>query len=116
MTAKNPATCDLRGFNKRLTSSDITLLKRMYCDQTGNNVVTSPNWDQGNYPDNMIKVYPIKVDAGSVIEILFTDFMLEAPGRRCLDYVRIVDSDRTELLGEVSFSKIFILKTFQCSK
>ena len=74
-------------------------------DQTG--LVTSPNWGQGNYPDNLDKVYPIKVAAGSIIEILFTDFMLE--GRHsssCIfDWVKVVDGDGTELLGKVLFSK-----------
>ena len=88
----------------RLTDSDVTLLKKMYCDQTGNNLVTSPSWGSGNYPDNQNKVYPIKVEAGSVIEILFTDFMLEAHGSCDYDWVRIVDGDGTELMGKVTFS------------
>jgi len=69
-------------------------------DQTG--LVTSPNWGKGNYPVNLDKVYPIKVAAGSIIEILFTDFMLE--GRHsssCIfDWVKVVDGDGTELLGK----------------
>ena len=76
-------------------------------DQTG--LVPSPNWGQGNYPDNLDKVYPIKVAAGSTIEILFTDFMLEAPDYdavSCIfDWVKVVDGDGTELLGKVLFSK-----------
>ena len=115
MTAKNPATCSLSGYMTRLTDSDITLLKKMYCDQTGNNLVTSPSWGQGNYPDNLNKVYPIKVEAGSVIEILFTDFMLEAPGydaESCFDWVKVVDGDGTELLGKVLFSKRIIQSDF----
>ena len=103
MTAKDPATCSLSGYMTKLTASDITLLKKMYCDQTGNNLVTSPNWEQGNYLDNQNKVYPIKVAAGSVIEILFTDFMLEAHDSCSYDWVRIVDGDGTELLGKVTF-------------
>ena len=106
MTAKNPATCNLRSYNTRLTSSDITLLKKMYCNETGNNLVTSPSWGQGNYPHKMNKVYPIKVEAGSVIEILFTDFMLEAHESCSYDWVKIVDGDGTELLGKVIFSNI----------
>ena len=109
MTAKNPATCNLSGANTRLTHSDITLLKRMYCEQTGDNLVTSPNWGQGNYPDNLTKVYPLKVEVGSVIEIFFTDFMLEARGGRCYDWIRIVDGDESELLGMVSFEYIYRL-------
>ena len=108
MTAKNPATCNLSAANTRLTNSDITLLKRMYCDQTGNNIVTSPNWGQGNYPSNLNEDYPIKVEAGSVIEIFFTDFMLETHESCRYDWVRIVDGDGTELLKKVSFSNIFI--------
>ena len=118
MTAKNPATCDLSGYNKRLTNADITLLKRMYCNQTGNNIVTSPSWGQGNYPNNLNEDYPIKVEAGSVIEIFFTDFMLEAvagDGGFCYDWIRVVDGDGTELLKKVSFSNIF-LNPFKLSK
>ena len=103
MTAKDPATCSLRGSRNKLTDSDIFLLNKMYCHQTGNNLVTSPNWGQGNYPDNQNKVYPIKVDAGSVIEIFFTDFMLEAHSSCRFDWVRIVDGDGTELLRKVKF-------------
>ena len=96
----------------RLTNSDITLLKKMYCDQTGNNLVTSPSWGQGNYPDNLNKVYPIKVEAGSVIEILLTDFMLEAHESCSYDWVKIVDGDGTELLGKVTF--FYPMKSSQC--
>ena len=108
MTAKNPATCNLSGYRTRLTDSDIGLLNKMYCDQNGNNLVTSPSWGQGNYPDNQNKVYPIKVEAGSVIEILFTDFMLEAHDSCSYDWVRIVDGDGTELLGKVTFLHIYL--------
>ena len=76
----------------------------MYCDQSGNNIVISPNWGQGNYPDNLNKVYPIKVDTGSVIEILITDFMLEAQASCSYDWVKVVDGDGTELLGKVKSS------------
>ena len=106
MTAKDPATCSLSGYMTKLTDSDITLLKKMYCDQNGNNLVTSPSWGQGNYPDNQNKVYPIKVEAGNVIEILFTDFMLEAHDSCSYDWVRIVDGDGTELLGKVTLNVI----------
>ena len=105
MTAKDPATCSLYGDRTKLTDSDKFLLNKMYCDQTGNNLLTSPNWGQGNYPDNQNKVYPIKVEAGNIIEILFTDFTLEAHSTCRFDWVRIVDGDGTELLQKVTFIK-----------
>ena len=48
----------------------------MYCDGNGKNLITSPGYPS-NYPDNQDKTFPIKVTAGQVIEILFTDFNLE---------------------------------------
>ena len=108
MTAKNPATCNLSGYMTKLTNSDKNLLNKMYCDQNGNNLVTSPGWGQRNYPDNQNKVYPIKVEARSRIEIVFTDFMLESHSSCRYDWVRIVDGDGTELLGKVIFLHIYL--------
>ena len=76
----------------------------MYCDQTGNNLVTSPNWGISNYPDLSVEDYYLRVEEGYLIEILFTDFDLEARSSRglfCYDWVRIVDADGTELLAKV---------------
>ena len=77
----------------------------MYCDQTGNNLVTSPDWGINNYPNNFVKDYHLRVEEGYLIEILFTDFDLEGKDRsgNCVwDWVRIVDGDGTELLARVS--------------
>ena len=72
----------------------------MYCDSTGNNLITSPNYPNSNYPDNLDKSYPIKVADGHIIEILFTDFALEAHSACAYDWVQIVDGDGTELLAK----------------
>ena len=71
----------------------------MYCDNNGNNLVTSPSYPN-NYPDNQDKTYPIKVTTGQVIEILFTDFALE-PHTSCeYDWVSVTDGDGSTLLAK----------------
>ena len=77
----------------------------MYCDQTGNNLVTSPNWGIGNYPDLSVEDYHLRVEEGYLIEIRFTDFDLEGRSRQsgsCYDWVQIWDADGTELMAKVS--------------
>jgi len=98
MTPKDPNNCDLSGYMTQLTAADVTLLKKMYCDSNGNNLISSPNYPNSNYPDNQNKEYPIKVATGSIIEILFTDFNLEAHASCAYDWVQVVDADGTELL------------------
>jgi len=45
MTPLDPANCDLSSSKNVLTATDITLLKKMYCDGgTGENVVVSKNF------------------------------------------------------------------------
>ena len=122
MTPKDPSSCYLGGYGTKLTESDISLLKvcfweptrctqtkilflqKMYCDQTGNNLVMSPDWGINNYPHNSVEDYHLRVEEGNVIEILFTDFDLEARSRSgsCYDWVRIEDADGTELMAKVS--------------
>ena len=46
MTAKDANKCKF-AYNTKLTTSDITLLKKMYCDKLNKNLVISPN-----YPKN----------------------------------------------------------------
>ena len=72
----------------------------MYCDSNGNNLIVSPNYPNSNYPDNQDKDYPIKVAADHIIEILFTDFELEAHASCAYDWVQVVDGDGTELLAK----------------
>ena len=79
-------------------------LQKMYCDQTGNNLVTSPNWGISNYPDLSVEDYHLRVEEGNLIEIRFTDFDLEgrSSSGSCYDWVQIWDADGTELMAEVS--------------
>ena len=71
----------------------------MYCDNNGKNLVTSPGYPS-NYPDNQDKTFPIKVTAGQVIEILFTDFNLEPHASCEYDYVTVLDGDGSTLLAK----------------
>jgi len=96
MTAKDANKCKF-AYNTKLTTSDITLLKKMYCDNSKKNLVTSPNYPK-NYPANQNKEYPIKAATGHVIEIVFSDFILEAKSDCSADWVQVVDGDGTELL------------------
>merc|ERR1719268_185349 len=75
MTAKDANKCKF-AYNTKLTDSDVTLLKKMYCDGKQGNLVTSPNYPK-NYPASQSKEYPIKVADGHVIELVFSDFILE---------------------------------------
>jgi len=99
MTAKDANKCTLSRYNTKLTASDITLLKKMYCDSknSNKNLVTSPNYPK-DYSANQDKTTPIKVSDGYVIEITFTDFILEAKTDCSADWVQVVDDDGTELL------------------
>ena len=96
MTAKDANKCRF-AYNTKLTTSDITLLKKMYCDSSKKNLVTSPNYPQ-NYPASQFKEYPIKVSDGYVVEIVFSDFNLEDKTACSADWVQIMDGDGTELL------------------
>jgi len=97
MKAKDANKCNLANYNTKLTTSDVTLLKKMYCDKTSKNLITTPNYPNV-YPASQDKVYPIKVDEGYVIEIVFSDFTLEAKSDCSADWVQVVDDDGTELL------------------
>ena len=97
MTAKDANKCKF-AYNTKLTDSDVTLLKKMYCDKTNKNLVTSPNYPK-EYSASQDKQTPIKVADGSIIEILFTDFTLETESDcNTADWVQVVDGDGTELL------------------
>ena len=72
----------------------------MYCDSTGNNLVVSPNYPNSNYPDSQDKSYPMRVADGKVIEILFTDFELEASENCIYDWVTVIDGDGSTLLAK----------------
>ena len=96
MTAKDANKCKF-AYNTKLTTSDSTLLKKMYCDSSNKNLVTSPNYPK-NYPASQNKEYPIKAATDHVIEIVFSDFVLEAKTDCSADWVQVVDGDGTELL------------------
>ena len=74
-------------------------VQKMYCDNNGKNLVTSPGYPS-NYPDKQDKTFPIKVAAGQVIEILFTDFNLERHKSCDYDYVTVLDGDGSTLLAK----------------
>merc|ERR1712025_756506 len=54
MTAKDANKCKF-AYNTKLTTSDITLLKKMYCDNSKKNLVTSPNYPK-NYPESKQRI------------------------------------------------------------
>ena len=97
MTAKDANKCTVSKYNTKLTNSDLTLLKKMYCDKNNKNLVVSPNYPS-TYTSSQDKEYPIKVDEGSVIEIVFSDFELEKSNDCSADWLQIVDDDGTVLL------------------
>ena len=70
----------------------------MYCDEDGGSkVVTSPNYPR-SYPENQDKNYPISVEEDQVIEINFTDFVLEYHATCQYDWVTVEDGDGSTLL------------------
>ena len=98
MTAKDANKCSLSRYNTKLTDSDITLLKKMYCDGNKQNLVTSPNYPSV-YSASTDKEWPLTVAEGSVVEISFTDFLLEAKTDcSTADWVEVLDGDGTVLL------------------
>ena len=99
MTAKDPQTCDLSASLDWLTPTDVSLLKKMYCQEIDvETTITSENFPYV-YPDNQDVTSTIEVETGKVIEITFTDFTLEKQyNDKCVDWVQILDADGTELL------------------
>ena len=81
----------------------------MYCDSNGNNLISSPNYPNSNYPDNQNKEYPIKVATGSIIEILFTDFNLEAHASCAYDWVQVLYSFISVLEGHHRCNSLIII-------
>merc|ERR1711892_858448 len=101
MVAKKEG-CNLSSSVNTLTPTDIEILKKMYCaNKPGGNqkVVMSTNFPS-NYPDNEDKVYPITVDEGHVISLVFTDFTIEAQDTCSFDWVGVVDADWSVLIDK----------------
>merc|ERR1719244_238023 len=100
MTPLDPENCDLSSSKNVLTSNDITLLKKMYCDgNSGENVVVSKNFPT-NYDNDMDTTTTLNAGAGNTIEITFTDMNIEAHDTCNYDYVKILDGDESVLLDK----------------
>jgi hypothetical protein len=103
MIAKNPATCKLDASHSKLSVEDISILNKMYCKNavpsgtTGE--VKSPNYPQ-NYPVSKDEEYTISVASGSVIELTFTAFQIEADASCGYDWVQVVDGDNSVLMAK----------------
>ena len=64
----------------------------MYC-----NAIISPNFPF-NYNNHIDKDFSVEVDAGKRLQIIFSEFNLEANSRCSWDWVTVADGDGTELL------------------
>jgi len=96
MTAKHK-DCNLDSANRRLTTTDIKILNKMYCDDLPKKEVISTN-HPNNYPDSEIMERVISVEAGKKIKLWFTVFMIEASPLCSFDWVVVNDGDGTILL------------------
>ena len=61
--------------------------------------ITSPNYPDSNYPNNLEKTETIQVKRGMVLRLEFTDFAVEWEPTCQYDYVRITDGDGTILMN-----------------
>ena len=61
--------------------------------------ITSPNYPESNYPNNLEKTETIQVRKGMVLRLEFIDFALEWEPTCQYDYVRITDGDGTILMN-----------------
>ena len=61
--------------------------------------ITSPNYPESNYPNNLEKTETIQVTRGMVLRLEFTDFAVEWEPTCQYDYVRITDGDGTILMN-----------------
>merc|ERR1712106_208526 len=100
MEAVDKTKCNLESGKIRLSETDITLLKKMYCDgKADEKLVTSPNYPK-NYPDNQNVAITLDAGTGNIVEIKFTDMNIESHATCSADYVKVVDADSTVLLKE----------------
>jgi len=108
MEAINEQTCNLKKYNYQLVDSDVTMLKKMYCDGiepcTGGDcpsptsgVIQTPNYPE-KYPNNQDETWPLIVADGSRIELTFSDFAIEYQASCSWDYVEVLDSDNSQML------------------
>jgi len=109
-----PKKPKIRSFNLKLESVDYffdgkikinpSRIQRMSCakkQKPDQKVVISTNFPF-KYPNNEDKEYPITVDEGHVISLMFTDLKIEANDQNlCVfDWVTVVDADGTVLLDK----------------
>jgi len=109
-----PKKPKIRSFNLKLESVDYffdgkikinpSRIQKMSCakkQKPDQKVVISTNFPF-KYPNNEDKEYPITVDEGHVISLVFTDLKIEANDQNlCVfDWVTVVDADGTVLLGK----------------
>jgi len=67
------------------------------CPSSKSGTITSPNYPD-NYANNQHVTIPIEVTPSSIIELSFTAFDVEFNPNNCVwDYVKVIDSDGTEL-------------------
>ena len=61
--------------------------------------ITSPNYPESNYPNNLEKTETIQVTRGMVLRLEFTDFAVEWEPTCQYDYVRITDGNGSILMN-----------------
>jgi len=113
MEAINKQTCNLKNYNKKLADSDVTMLKKMYCDTkpcTGGDcprpisgVIQTTNYPE-KYPNNHDETWPLIVADGSSIELTFSDFAVEFEASCSWDYVEVLDSDNSQMLKTCGYT------------
>jgi cubilin len=103
MEAIHPKECKLTPYGtKELSEGDVEILSKMYCQKVSGGFIESPSHPL-NYPSLSDEDIPIFVPEGSVIELTFLDFNLEASiniedSSGCYDWVEVVDGDGTMLM------------------
>ena len=70
----------------------------------GSGSIKSPNYPS-NYPNSKDVQYPIKVEAGSKIELTFVDFAIEDNSQCGYDYVQVIDTDGKQLIQKCGSTK-----------
>ena len=80
------------------------------CPSGTSGIVKSPNFPE-NYPINQHLTFNLEVKAGSLIELTFTSFDVEAESSCGYDYVQVLNTDGSQIIKACGTTKPSIIKS-----
>jgi len=102
-TCNNPAPINSKGCDG--DASESSTCSGGECPSKSSGTIQSTNYPS-KYPNNDDVTFPLEVEAGSRIQLKFTDFDLESHQDCRFDYVKVVDSDGTTELANLCGAQI----------